>query len=216
MAKSLRFFANNQKRFCRVGQADGVAGFKRLISAAIGRLLATLVKGDSQTVLELRLLGDSDVSLVETWLNKEHVKRWYEIPSLGIAIDDWMSEIKGRHEEFCWLTHLIALWEGRPIGLCQSYKCVDSDEDWGALPLTGAYGIDYLIGEESLLGKGLGKGIITLLVNRIFSLSDAQRVVADIDKDNKASEKALLASGFALFDAGRNRYAIQREQTGKH
>lgn len=161
-------------------------------------------------MLELRLLDDHDISLVEAWLNKEHVKRWYEIPHLGITIDDWMSEIKGRNGEYQWLTYYIALWQGHPIGLCQYYKCVDSDEDFGTLPLTGSYGIDYLIGEESYLGKGLGKGIITLLVDKIFSFPDAQRVTADIDENNKASEKALLSCGFALFDAERSRYVIQK------
>lgn len=161
-------------------------------------------------MLELRLLEDHDVSLVEVWLNKEHVKRWYEIPHLGISIDDWMSEIKERHGEYQWLTHLIALWRGQPIGLCQYYKCVDSDEDFGALPQTGAYGIDYLIGEESHLGRGLGKGIVTLLVNNLFSFPDAQSITADIDSENKASEKTLLSCGFVLLDAARSRYVIQK------
>lgn len=163
-------------------------------------------------MLELRVLGDDDISLVEMWLNKEHVKRWYEIPLLGITIDDWMSEIKARDGEFRWLTHLIALWQGQPIGLCQYYKCIDSDEDFGTLPLTGSYGIDYLIGEEAHLGKGLGKGIITLLVDKIFSFADAQRVTADIDKDNKASESALLSCGFTFLDVQRSRYVIQKTE----
>ena len=145
-------------------------------------------------MLELRLLNDSDIPLIEIWLNKEHVKRWYEIPDLGITINDWISELKEYKGEFQWITYLIVLWQDRPIGLCLYYKCVDSsDEDFGTLPLTGSYGIDYLIGEESYLGKGLGKGIITLLVDKIFSLQDAQRVTADIDKNNKASEKTLLS-----------------------
>ena len=29
-------------------------------------------------MLELRLLNDNDLTLVEAWLNKEHVKKWYE------------------------------------------------------------------------------------------------------------------------------------------
>ena len=34
-------------------------------------------------MLELRLLNDSDIPLIEIWLNKEHVKRWYEIRGLS-------------------------------------------------------------------------------------------------------------------------------------
>lgn len=160
-------------------------------------------------MLELRLLIDSDIPLIESWLNEEHVKRWYEIPELGITIDDWIAEIKEYKGKFQWITYLIALWQDRPIGLCLYYKCVDSSgEDFGTLPLAGSYGIDYLIGEKSYLGKGLGKGIIALLVDKIFSLQDAQIVTADIDKSNKASERALVSCGFKLLDTAGSRYVI--------
>lgn len=160
-------------------------------------------------MLELRLLEDKDIPLVETWLYKEHVKKWYEIPYLNVTIDDWIHEIKERNGEYQWLTHLIVTWQDEPIGLCQYYKCEDSDdENFGELPLVGSYGIDYLIGEESFIGKGIGKEMITKLVYRLFAIHGARRVTADIDKANKASEKALLSSGFKLFDAEVGRYVI--------
>lgn len=163
-------------------------------------------------VLELRPITDRDVSLVEGWLNKEHVKQWYEIPSKGVSIADWMYEIKERNGEFKWLTHLIATFGGKPIGMCQYYKCEDSsDEDFGTLSKDGSYGIDYLIGEESYIGKGLGKGIISLLTKKIFSLPDAKRITADIDKENKASERALLSCGFVLCDAESSRYCLEKQ-----
>lgn len=162
-------------------------------------------------MIDFRLLNDSDIPLVEIWLNEEHVKRWYEIPDLGITINDWLSELKEHKGKFQWITYLIVLWQDRPIGLCQYYKCEDSsDEDFGTLPLTNSYGIDYLIGNKSYLGKGLGKEIITLLVDRIFLLPYAQRVTADIDKHNKVSEKALLSCGFKSLDTGSSRYVIYK------
>lgn len=160
-------------------------------------------------MLELRPLNDDDIALVENWLNKEHVKRWYEIPDQGVSISDWVYELKERKGEFQWLTHLIVLWQGRPIGLCQYYKCEDSkDEDFGTMPIEGSYGIDYLIGEEACIGKGLGKEMITLLVRKVFSFPDARRITADIDKENKASEKTLLSCGFTLLDAESSRYIL--------
>ncbi|MDH6364476.1 RimJ/RimL family protein N-acetyltransferase [Enterococcus sp. PF1-24] len=158
-------------------------------------------------MLTLRLMKDDDISLVAAWLNKEHVKKWYEIPHLNVTIDDWLYEINHRYDEFQWLTHLIVMWGDTPIGLCQYYNCQDSgEEDFGTLPLAGSYGIDYLIGEEDYLGKGLGKALISLLVDKIFSFPDAQRVTADIDKANQASEKSLLACGFVLIDGEDSRF----------
>lgn len=91
----------------------------------------------------------------------------------------------------------------------QYYKCEDSrDEDFGSLPIEGSYGIDYLIGEEACLGKGLGKEMVTSLVDLVFSFPDAKRVTADIDKENKASERTLLSCGFTLFDVECSRYVL--------
>lgn len=163
-------------------------------------------------MLEFRLLKDADIPLVATWLNREHVKKWYEIPHLGITIDDWLFEISERYGEFKWLTHLIVLWQGCPIGLCQYYKCTDSDEDFGTLPLSGSYGIDYFIGEERCLKKGLGKKLVSALVKEIFSFPDAERVTADIDKNNIASEKTLLSCGFTCADGKHSRYVINKKR----
>lgn len=163
-------------------------------------------------MLELRLLKDDDLSLVQDWLNREHVKRWYEIPHLGVSIEDWIHELKERNGEFKWLTHLIVLWQGRPIGFCQYYKCEDSkEEEFTAMPIEGSYGIDYLIGEEAYLGKGLGTKMIASLVDRLFSYPDAQRITADIDRENKASERTLLSCGFELFDSEACRYILYKK-----
>lgn len=162
-------------------------------------------------MVELRSLNDVDVPLVEDWLHEEHVRRWYEIPQENVSLDDWMHEINERHGEFKWLTHLIALSEGKPIGMCQYYRCKDADEDFGTLPLEGSYSIDYLIGEKSCVGKGLGKAMIASLVALIFTFPDAKRVTADIDRANTASEGVLLSCGFTLLDEEGSRYVLLRE-----
>lgn len=162
-------------------------------------------------MLELRPVNDSDIPLITIWLNKEHVKRWYEVPHLGVSVNDWIYELEERNGEFNWITHFIVLWQDRPIGFCQYYKCVDSkEEDFGTLPIKGSYGIDYLIGEEAYLGKGLGKKMVMMLTDKVFSFPDAGRVTADIDNENKASEGTLLSCGFKLLDDGGSRFFINK------
>lgn len=164
-------------------------------------------------MLEFRLVEDSDLPLLETWLHKTHVRRWYEIPSMDLTLEDWMIEFRGRNDEFNWITHLIVLYNKLPIGLAQYYYCADAiEEDFGSLPMDGSYGIDYLIGEEEYLGKGLGKGLINTLVRKIFTLENAQRVTAHIDGNNDSSKNVLLANGFTLLDAADSRYVITKEQ----
>ncbi|MGX8852374.1 GNAT family N-acetyltransferase [Amedibacillus sp. YH-ame10] len=161
-------------------------------------------------MLELRKLNESDIPLIETWLHKDHVKKWYEIPHMGVTLDDWMMEIKERDNQFKWLHHFIVMYEGEAIGLCQYYNCKDSDEDFGDLAVEGSYGIDYLIGEESCVGKGVGKQMIMALIDKIFSLPDALRITADIDERNKASEGVLRSCGFILFDPIQSRYIKEK------
>ncbi|WP_158370248.1 GNAT family N-acetyltransferase [Cellulosimicrobium cellulans] len=159
-------------------------------------------------MLELRPLADADVPLVETWLHREHVRRWFEVPRLGVTIEDWLTEIRRRDDEFRWLTHLVASWAGRPIGMGQFYRCEDSGEDWGALPLAGAYGIDYLIGEPDCTGRGLGGALVRALVDRVLALPGAHRIYADVDPANQPSVRTLLSLGFA--HVGDGRYALDR------
>ena len=157
-------------------------------------------------ILALKKLEDCDILLVDRWLQQAHIKKWYDIPG-ECTVDDWLDEIKARKDAFAFLNHFIVLNTDKPIGFCQYYKCADSpEEDWGALPLEGAYCIDYFIGEVGYLGKGFGTKTIQTLVDTIFSLADARCVVADVDKDNIASARALLSAGFKMYDAERFRY----------
>ena len=87
-------------------------------------------------MLQLREFTESDLALAEAWLHKAHVRKWYEIPQLGVTLADWMMEYKERNGKYQWITHLIVMWQEKPIGLCQYYKATDSEEDFGTLLLT--------------------------------------------------------------------------------
>lgn len=144
-------------------------------------------------LLKIRVFEDNDIILMKTWLNKEHVRKWYEDPN------DWLTEIYGRFDKFSFVNHFIALYDNKPIGFCQYYTCADANETWyGDIPLVESYSIDYLIGEENYLGKGLGKAIIDLLVKEVFSLNEAQRIIVLPEIENTASCKSLLANGFTF------------------
>ena len=160
-------------------------------------------------MLILKVFEDGDLQLLDKWLHKEYVKKWFEVPDI-CTIDDWLHEVKNRKGEFKWLSYFIVLWEDSPIGFCTYYKCVDAKEDWyGDISLDGVYSIDYLIGEEDCLGKGLGKEIIAKLVAMIFFHEDAKKIIVQPDKNNKASCNVLLSNGF-IFDESSNIYAIAR------
>lgn len=156
-------------------------------------------------ILQLRPLEDKDISLFRGWLCKEHVGRWYTEP------EEWLAEVNGRFDGYRFVTHLIADCDGKPIGFCQYYACVHAAEDWyGDVPMEGTYSIDYLIGEEAYLHKGLGKAIVLRLVEAIFRLKDAKRIIVQPEEENTNSRKTLLACGFC-YDAKNQLYYMERQ-----
>ena len=149
-------------------------------------------------MLILRVFEDDDLLLLDKWLHKEHVKKWFEVPDL-CTIEDWLHEVKNRNGEFSWLSYFVALSDGLPVGFCTYYKCADAKEDWyEGISLDGVYSIDYLIGEDEHLGRGIGKKIIKKLAEMIFSHENAKKIIVQPDKSNSASCGVLLSNGFVL------------------
>jgi RimJ/RimL family protein N-acetyltransferase len=149
--------------------------------------------------LILRPIEDSDIPLIAQWLNKPHIKKWYE------PIDEWLDEIGERQGEFSWLHHVVAMVGDTPIGFGQYYDCFDSVglEDWNerAFPKRGEiYSIDYLIGEENYLGLGYGKELVKQLTELALSLG-AREIIVDPDKANAKSNGVLKVNGYAYDEA---------------
>lgn len=148
----------------------------------------------------LRPLEEEDIPLLETWLHKNHIAKWFADP------EDWIAEVKARQGDFSWIHHFIAMQNDRPLGFCQYYDCYDAKEDWYDISRPGeTFSLDYLIGDIDDLGKGHGKKIVALILDQIRSHSAAQWVLAQPDGDNNASAGVLLADGFA-FDTEKDYY----------
>jgi len=144
--------------------------------------------------LTLRPFFDGDVALMERWLYLDHIKSWYEHPG------DWLREIAGRREEFKFITHWIAEFEGVPVGFCQYYDCYAARalEDWGmVIEAPGeVFSIDYLVGEAAYLRRGFGRAMILQMLDRLRALR-AKRVIVQPEEANAASCGLLKSCGFA-------------------
>lgn len=150
--------------------------------------------------ITLKPIENTDLDLINRWLNKEHVLRWYH------DTDDWMNEIRNRHGAFCFIRHFIALSGRRPIGFCQYYDCFEAKEDWYEVGEEGTvYSIDYLIGEEDFLCKGYGKAIVMELERIIRAETTSKRIIVQPEEANAASCGTLLSCGYR-FDSDRQYY----------
>jgi aminoglycoside 6'-N-acetyltransferase len=90
---------------------------------------------------------------------------------------------------------------GRPIGYVQRYL-IDEHPDWrasirAALGEDGGIGIDYFIGEPDLVGRGIGRRMISEFVQACWErYASCEHITVALQQENVASWKALEASGF--------------------
>ena len=146
-----------------------------------------------KNAISLRLASSDDFSIIEIWLNKEYIKKWYGEPK------EWLLEIRNDSGAFSWLNHYIVIYNNIPIGFCQYYDCSKTPKgfEWDNEP-QGTFAIDYLIGEETYLKKGLGSVIVQQLFQLISSLESPTQFVADPVPENTDSIRLLVKNGFLL------------------
>lgn len=146
-----------------------------------------------KNIISLRLANENDLSIITTWLNKAYIKKWYGGP------EAWLAEIRNDSGDFGWLNHYIVMHDATPVGFCQYYNCSQTPAgyEWDNEP-QGTFAIDYLIGEERFLKKGLGTVIVQQLCKLITSLESVVQIVADPVPENIDSTKLLEKNGFIL------------------
>ena len=96
---------------------------------------------------------------------------------------------------------LVIEEDGRAIGLIQRYR-FDDDSDWNRTLAVGtaprpAVGIDYLIGDVSRVGQGLGPRLIADFVRETWHrYPDVVAIVVAVQQANRRSWRALEKAGF--------------------
>ena len=151
--------------------------------------------GQADPIVDFRPLRADDLGLVHDWVGREHVRRWWGAPpSYDVLVAEYLPAIEGREP-----TDLYAiLGDGRPVGLIQTYLAADYPEH-AAVVSAGdeAAGLDLLIGEAALVGRGLGSRVIrAFTASIVFGRAETRTCVADPDVRNVASIRAFEKAGF--------------------
>ena len=144
-----------------------------------------------------RLVAD-DLVLLHRWLNEPGVVRWWEGEDVSwdAVVRDYDPDAGDSTE------HWIAVVDGVDRGWIQCYPAADEPEEtdpWWALGIDrDAAGIDYLVGEPSDRGSGIGSAIIRAFVaDVVFGLHPTwTQACAAPFAANVASWRALEKAGF--------------------
>lgn len=154
--------------------------------------------------LRYRPLSRDDFSLLSNWLSRPHVERWWREPFDSASVEERYGPAVDRTEA---TEVFVVELDGAPIGMVQRYRLEDEPEWRRALEVTGtpadAAGIDYLIGEEDLMGQGIGPELIVQFVEDTWArYPDIPAIVVDVLQDNRRSWRALEKAGFTRCWAG--------------
>ncbi|MEV0596949.1 GNAT family N-acetyltransferase [Nonomuraea cavernae] len=152
-----------------------------------------------------RRLDERDFPMLREWLRQPHVARWWNHETSMEAVErDFGPVARGEEPS----EDLLALLDGRPLGLVQRSRLADYPGYLAELaPIVdvpeGAVTIDYLIGDPHQVGRGLGTAMIRSIVERTWAeLPEATCVLVPVSAANRASWRALEKAGLRRIAVG--------------
>ncbi|GGI38830.1 aminoglycoside N(6')-acetyltransferase [Cnuibacter physcomitrellae] len=155
--------------------------------------------------LAWRPLAAGDLPLLAEWLREPEVARWWNHEHSTEAVQrDFGASVRGEEPG----EDLVVSLDGRPIGLLQRSVIADYPDDLAEFAAIadvpdGAVELDYLIGDASLRGRGLGSRLIAEAVESTWAAYPAApAVLVAVVAANAASWRALEKAGFRRMAEG--------------
>ena len=147
--------------------------------------------------LTFRPMTREDLPLVWEWRQQPHVKKWWhDWDTYEVLVENYLPGIEGQDPT----ARYVVLLDEAPIGYIQTYL-VSEYPEYAALVDVGesVAGIDLLIGEEELTGRGIGTEMLRLFVEEIvFADPTTIACMAGVEATNAASIRAFEKAGFQI------------------
>lgn len=158
-------------------------------------------------MISFRPLTKDDLPLVARWQTQPHVARWWrEDADLAAVTARYLPCLEGRDPTELFVIEVA----GCAAGFIQRYLIKDDPGGWAdVLRATGtpgadaAFGIDYLIGDPGLTGRGIGSAAIAEFTRLAFErYAGADSALVAVCQGNAASWRALEKAMFRRCWAG--------------
>src|ERR1051325_4788611 len=108
-----------------------------------------------------REMSAADLPLVRDWLTRPHVREWWGDP------DEQFTLVSGDMAEPAMDQYIVAA-DDRPFGYLQCYQMTQWNTGFGPQP-DGARGIDQMIGEADMIGRGHGSAFIRAFIEGLLA-----------------------------------------------
>lgn len=149
--------------------------------------------------ITIRILEESDKSLLLSWLQDKRVLNFWEgqsaIFDLKRIEEDFFSQ-----EDFE-MIRVIIEYKNKPIGYAQIYKLTEEmfEEYSYETESKVVYALDQFIGIPEFWGKGIGTSFMKLMLNFLSSKKNAEAVILDPHKDNLRAIRCYEKVGFKII-----------------
>lgn len=132
------------------------------------------------------------------------LRRWDELPHV-VESDpngdwDWESELS---REPPWREQLMAEIDGEPVGIIQIIDPAEEESHYWGDVAPDLRAIDIWIGEERLLGQGLGTTMMQLALARCFASPEVTAVLIDPLESNVRARRFYERLGFVEVEKRR-------------
>jgi len=151
--------------------------------------------------LAIRLLRNepADIGALVRWRAQPHVHQWWDPDEDAPDYDEVAAKYGSLTHPSSKTTPCIIELDGRPIGYLQFYKwcswadaaleCgIDFDDD--------TYGLDVLLGEPELIGRGVGSRAVALAAAYLETERAASWVSLTTEETNVRAQRAYEKAGF--------------------
>jgi aminoglycoside 6'-N-acetyltransferase len=185
--------------------------------STVSSMRPTSSLGDHPLAMAIRFrpMTRADLPLVHEWHQRPHIQEWWvERKTFEETAGHYLRTIEGDEPT----DHYIALLDGEPFGLIQTYLISDYP-DYAALigEGEGTAGVDLYIADESLTGRGLGTEMLRAFVEEIvFARPETTVCVAGAERRNTRSVRAFEKAGFRpvreFLEDGEVHVLVRRER----
>lgn len=146
--------------------------------------------------VEIRPLVREDFPGIVAWQSMPHVKRWWKDQTRTVRDIEqhYAGSLDGTDRTRLWVVEV----NGRPRGFLQDYLIADHPEFALLTAKPDAVGIDYLLGDPYLVGKGVGTRVVwEFLRDRVApAYPETDTFFAAPDHRNIGSLRMLAKLGF--------------------
>ncbi len=137
---------------------------------------------------DFRPMTADDLPLVKHWLTMPHVVEWWGEP------DEQFGLVSGDLTHPAMDQYIVAA-DDREFGYLQCYRMTEWNTGFGPQP-EGTRGIDQMIGEPDMIGRGHGTALIRSFIEGLLT-AGVPRVVTDPDPENARAIRCYEKAGFA-------------------